>query len=169
MVSTTGEILTSAHVVQGVDELRIETADGKIFKARVVRTKGSQDLALLRVHDPLASWLPIEIERTRLPRVGSEVYVIGHPLALGWTVTRGIISAQRKPGEIGPMAMLQTDAAVSPGNSGGPLVDGKGHLVGLVAVKVVGPGTENVAFAIPASVLLDFLAQPQSPSGTGSP
>ena len=90
------------------------------------------------------------------------VYVIGHPLGLGWTVSRGIVSAQRKPGEIALTAMIQTDAAISPGNSGGPLLDRNGDLVGIVVSKAVASGAENLAFAIPASVLQDFLTQPES-------
>ncbi len=99
-----------------------------------------------------------------MPPVGSEVYVIGHPLGLGWTVTRGIVSAHRKPGEIAPTAMIQTDAAISLGNSGGPLLDRNGDLVGLVVSKLSGSGVENIAFAIPASVIVEFLAQPGQPS-----
>ncbi len=94
-----------------------------------------------------------------MPQVGSEVYVIGHPMGLGWTVTRGIVSAHRKPGEVARTAMIQTDAAISPGNSGGPLLNRHGDLVGLVVAKLSGGGAENVAFAIPASAVLEFLDQ----------
>ena len=73
---------------------------------------------------------------------------IGHPVGWGWTVTRGILSAVRRPGEIRGTAMIQTDAAISPGNSGGPLVDCH-RLLGIVVATLAGRGIENVAFAVP--------------------
>ena len=164
VVSRTGRILTSAHLVpQDHELLLVESFDGGLFSAKVVRADRRQDLALLQVEAPLASWVPISVERAELPRVGSEVYVIGHPVTMGWTITRGIISGHRKPGEIARTAMLQTDAAISPGNSGGPLLDRKGRLVGLVSSKVVGRGADNVAFATPASVIVEFLGEKPSP------
>ncbi len=163
ILSRTGRILTNAHLVpqdrEQDHELRVESFDAEFFSAKVVRADRRQDLALLQVEAPPASWAPISVEWAELPRVGSEVYVIGHPVTMGWTVSRGIISGHRKPGEIAPTAMLQTDAAISPGNSGGPLLDRTGKLVGLVSRKVVGRGTDNVAFATPASVILEFLSE----------
>jgi S1-C subfamily serine protease len=89
--------------------------------------------------------------------VGTKVFVIGHPVRLGWTVTQGIVSGLRGAGEVAPTALIQTDAAISPGNSGGPLLDEHGHLVGIVRSKLVGPGIENVSFAVPASAVRLFL------------
>ncbi|MCH8151944.1 MAG: trypsin-like peptidase domain-containing protein [Planctomycetes bacterium] len=164
VVSTAGEILTNAHVVQRADEPQIEIHNGEVFPAKVVRRSRRLDLALVEVEGPAARWVPLQLGRTSMPQVGSEVYVIGHPLGLGWTVTRGIVSAHRKPGEVARTAMIQTDAAISPGNSGGPLLDRNGDLVGLVVFKLSGGGAENVAFAIPASVIAGFLAEPGQPS-----
>lgn len=162
VVSTSGEILTNAHVVRGTARLEIETYDGDVFQTKVVRTDQHHDLALLQVEGSAATWIPLPLKPTSLPRVGSEVYVVGHPLGLGWTVSRGIVSANRKPGEVGRTAMIQTDAAISPGNSGGPLLNRHGDLVGLVVAKLSGGGAENVAFAIPASAVLEFLDPPAS-------
>jgi len=161
VVSTAGEILTNAHVVQGADEPQIEIHSGEVFPAKVVRRDSRHDLALVLVEVPAAKWVPLQLKRISMPPVGSEVYVIGHPLGLGWTVTRGIVSAHRKAGEVAPMAMIQTDAAISPGNSGGPLLDRNGNLVGLVVFKLSGGGVENVSFAIPASIIAGFLAEPR--------
>lgn len=95
------------------------------------------------------------VEGGGLPKIGSDVYIIGHPLGLGWTVTRGIVSGIRKDGD---RTMIQTDAPISPGNSGGPMLDAQGHLVGIVTAKFVETGAENLAFARPALALLDLLA-----------
>ena len=89
-----------------------------------------------------------------VPRIGSDVYAVGHPLGLGWTISRGIVSGlpviNRRP-------MVQTDAPISPGNSGGPLVDEHGNVVGIVTEKVAVQGAENLAFARPISTLVEFL------------
>ena len=101
----------------------------------------------------------MQVEPVALPAVGSDVYVIGHPVGLGWTITRGIVSAIRRPGEVAPTEIIQTDAAISPGNSGGPLLDRHGRLVGVVVFKLAGRGVESVGFAIPVSAAAAFIAQ----------
>lgn len=159
VVSGLGHIITNAHVVKNDDKPTVETFAGEIFRAKTVRRGGNEGLALVRVDSPPAGWEPMPIGAGRLPAVGTDVYVIGHPAGLGWTVTRGIVSAVRKPGEIRKTAMIQTDAAISPGNSGGPLLDRHGRLLGIVMAKLAGRGVENVAFAIPASEVLQFLAE----------
>ncbi len=160
IVSSTGGILTSAHVVRGNDRPIIELRNGDLFRARVVRADRRQDLALLQIDGAPTTWIPARVTRAGLPPVGSDVYVVGHPLGLGWTVSRGIVSAIRRPGEVASSAMIQTDAAVSPGNSGGPLLNADGDLLGVVAAKVIARGAENVAFAVPASAVMQFLEQP---------
>ncbi len=164
VVSTSGQILTNAHVVNENDRPQIETRNGDIFDAKVVRTDQSLDLALLQAEGDVITWIPLQLKPTGMPRVGSDVYVVGHPMGLGWTVSRGIVSATRKPGEVWRTAIIQTDAAISPGNSGGPLLNRHGNLVGLVVSQVRGAGAENVAFAIPASVIMAFLNDSESTS-----
>lgn len=75
------------------------------------------------------------------------------------TIARGIVSAVRRPGEVAPTEIIQTDAAISLGNSGVPLVDRYGHLVCVVVSKLAGPGVESVGFAIPVSAAAAFIAQ----------
>lgn len=161
VVTDAGRIVTNAHVVAGDDAPLIETYGGDRFEATTLRADTQRDLALVAVggKSPPEAWAPVQVERGTLPRVGSDVYVIGHPMGLGWTVSRGVVSAIRNAGEAGQTAMIQTDAAISPGNSGGPLLDREGHLLGLVVAKLAGRGVENIAFAIPASVLAEFLAE----------
>ncbi len=158
-VSASGQILTNAHVAADDDALSVETYEGEMFAARVLRRNWEVDLALVQVDPPSREWTPMQVQPTALPHVGSDVYVIGHPVGLGWTITRGIVSAVRKAGEIAPIEMIQTDAAISPGNSGGPLLDRHGHLVGVVVSKLAGSGIESVGFAIPVSVVAAFIAQ----------
>ncbi len=159
VVSDSGRIITNMHLVEGDDTPTVETYAGKMSRAKTLRTRAELDLALVAVDTPSTGWVPMRVEHRGLPAVGSDVYVIGHPVGLGWTVTRGIVSAVRKAGEIAPIDLIQTDAAISAGNSGGPLLDRDGRLVGIVAAKLTGRGIENVAFAIPASVAAEFIAQ----------
>lgn len=157
VVGESGQFVTNAHVVGSDDTPTVETYEGVVFAAKIQRKGEAVDLALVQLDPPAGTWVPMRVEPAALPEVGSDVYVIGHPVGLGWTITRGIVSAWRKPGEIAPIEMIQTDAAISPGNSGGPLLDRRGRLVGVVVSKLAGPGIESVGFAIPVSRVAAFL------------
>ena len=164
VTTTSGKILTNAHVVGDDAAPVMETYRGDSFAAHVMKSDETRDLALAAVDEPALHWDPMQIEPCPLPEVGSDVYVIGHPVGLGWTVTRGVVSATRKAGEVAPIPLIQTDAAISPGNSGGPLLDRGGRLLGVVSGKLAGPGIESVGFAIPVSVVREFVdgaGQPQ--------
>lgn len=157
VITADGDILTNAHVVTDQDVVLVSTWGGAEYAGAVVAKIEASDLAVVRVTQP-AIWEPIELERSETTPVGSKVFVIGHPVGLGWTVSQGIISAQRRAGEIAPTALIQTDAAVSPGNSGGALLAEDGHLLGIIRSKLVGQGIENVSFAVPLADVEVFLA-----------
>lgn len=164
VLSAEGDILTNAHVVAGQKIVAIETIEGTIAPGRVVRIDEAADLALVRATPGDIVWKPIDWRVDEEARIGSPIYVIGHPLGLGWTVTEGLISARRRAGEVAPIELLQTDAAISPGNSGGPVFDDRSHPVGIVRSKVVAPGAENLGFVIPWSVAREFIeADGQAP------
>jgi S1-C subfamily serine protease len=114
----------------------------------LLRLDARHDVALLSVK--AAGSTPCLALRTGSPAVSEEVYAVGAPLAdqLAFSMTRGILSGHR---EIDGLPLLQIDANVNAGNSGGPLVDHEGRLIGVVRSKVVGAGVEGVAFAIPAA------------------
>lgn len=157
VTTTSGTILTNAHVVDDDAAPVMETYGGGSFAAHVMKSDAARDLALVAVDEPTIRWDPMQVEPCPLPEVGSDVYVIGHPVGLGWTVTRGVVSATRKAGEVAPIPLIQTDAAISPGNSGGPLLDRDGRLLGVVSRKLAGLGIESVGFAIPVSVVREFV------------
>lgn len=158
VVTSTGDILTSAHVVTDQDVVLVSTWGGSEFAGTVIAKDVESDLAVVRVTQT-ATWKPIELEVAETTPVGSKVFVIGHPVGLGWTVSQGIISAERRAKEIAPTARIQTDAAVSPGNSGGALLAEDGHLLGIIRSKLVGQGIENVSFAVPLADVQVFLAR----------
>ncbi len=168
VVGSDGRILTSAHVIAGADRIVVETYEGARYESRAIVSDDALDLALIRADSPGVDWSPVDVDAVDPAPVGSKVFVIGHPAGLGWTVTQGIVSGLRRAGEVsggGGEELIQTDAAISPGNSGGPLLDEHGHLMGIVRSKRVGPGIENLSFAVPMSVVTRFLerARTQSP------
>jgi len=156
VVSRSGLVLTNAHVVGEQGRVDLETSDGFSHTATTLIADPGEDLALLSIDTQGRTWTPVAIEHGTLPPVGSEVYAIGHPLGLGWTITRGIVSGYPW---VGGLRMLQTDAPISPGNSGGPLLDSRGHLVGVMTSKLQGEGAENIAFARPMKAVMEFLAR----------
>lgn len=159
VISAQGHAITNAHVVGDASRVAMETQQGTLVPARVVRKDAGLDLALLKAEPNDVRWGWSPWDHAAPPRVGSTVYIIGHPAGLGWTVTEGLISATRRAGEVGKSEAIQTNAAISPGNSGGPMFDGRGRLVGIVSSKLVGTGIENVGFAIPWSAVREFIAR----------
>lgn len=153
LVAAGGLAVTNAHVVQNAKEVKVARYDGTRETAQVVMVDVKEDLALLKIENISESTALAEF-RLEPPRVGSEVYAVGHPLGLGWTISRGIVSGLPM---LGDRPMVQTDTPISPGNSGGPLLGTQGHIVGIVTEKLNGGGAENIAFARPSMVVVSFL------------
>lgn len=153
LVAQGGLAITNAHVVNDAKTVQVARYDGTRESATVLMTDAVEDLALIRIENISDALAPAEF-RIEPPRVGSEVYAVGHPLGLGWTISRGIVSGLPV---IDERPMVQTDTPISPGNSGGPLLGTQGHIVGIVTEKLNGGGAENIAFARPSLVVLNFL------------
>jgi S1-C subfamily serine protease len=156
LVTPDGLVLTAAHVANARD-LSVRLRDGTVLKAQVVRRAPAIDAALVRVAPP--SDLPMQCLALNLePKtVGNEVYAIGSPASekLAFSLTRGIVSGVR---DFDGRTFLQTDASISPGNSGGPLIDKQGKAAGIVSWKVAGRSVEGVAFGVPVEDALRVLA-----------
>ncbi len=164
-----GYIMTNAHVVEGAQRVRVlvslpgpssisEPSAGRFraLEARVIGSEKRTDLALLKVE---AAGLPaLSINVDRVPQPGELVFAVGSPGGLRNSVTMGVVSsAWRQPDPDNPMVYLQTDAAISPGSSGGPLVDVSGAVIGLNTFMLRSPaGGDAPGFAIPARVV-DFV------------
>ncbi len=157
IVDDRGFVITNAHVVSGHTALLIETGSGLQTTGHVTFADPTLDLAIVALDSLDQPWQPVRLQNDFEPRVGADVYVIGHPVGLGWSISRGIISGYRLAGEVAALPMIQTDAAISPGNSGGPLVDQDGRVLGIVVSKLSGRAAENIAFVIPSSVVHSFL------------
>ncbi len=157
VLSEDGYIVTNHHVVDGAGTVKVRLNDGKTYTAKVTGTDAMTDLAVLKIDATGLS--PAKLADSSKLRVGNFVIAIGNPLGeLGGTVTEGIISALDREVTIDeqPMTLLQTSAAVNPGNSGGGLFDLNGELVGVVNAKSSGSDVEGLAFAIPSNTVAEI-------------
>jgi serine protease Do len=157
VIDTNGLILTNAHVIDGAGVIHIRTPDGDDVKATVIGTDPDVDLALLRASDA-RGLRPAPLGDSDRLQVGDWVVAIGNPLGLHHTVTAGIVSAKARTLDDSGVEYLQTDAAVSPGSSGGPLLDLSGRVVG-INVGILSTGGQNVGLnvAIPVAVVKEVL------------
>jgi serine protease Do len=159
IVDQAGFILTNYHVVSGARSIEVQLSDGRRVQASVVGADDLTDLAVLKIELPdliAAEWGDSdELE------VGDLVWAVGSPFGFDRSITFGIVSAKaRRRGSL-YQEYLQTDAAVNPGNSGGPLVNIKGEVVGINAA-IVGPAYQGVSFAIPSNLAHEEYTQLQS-------
>jgi len=159
IVSADGIVLTNAHVVDGADTVTVALTDKREFTAKVLGTDKTTDIAVLKID---AKSLPfVTIGDPATMRVGEWVVAIGAPFGLDNTVTAGIVSAKGRslPGDAA-VPFIQTDAAVNPGNSGGPLFNLKGEVVGINSqIFSRSGGFQGLAFAIPIDVAMDVKDQ----------
>ena len=159
IISGDGYIVTNFHVVREAAAIVIRLADQSELKARLVGNDPKTDIALLKVDARGLTVLPFG-NSDRL-QVGEPVMAIGNPFGLDQTVTTGIVSAKERFIGSGPYDdFIQTDASVNPGNSGGPLVDTRGALVGInTAIFSQSGGSVGIGFAIPVNLAKDVLVQ----------
>lgn len=149
IVSSDGYIVTNYHVIaDGAESYTVYFHDGKSLPAHIVRYHPVHDLALIKVDT--TGLLPFHVQQDVAIDVGEEAFALGTPydIDLGASVTKGIISGRRKDGT---RTLIQTDVSISPGNSGGALVNSQGALIGVINEKVLGLGVEGIGFAIPAA------------------
>jgi len=165
IVDAAGYILTNAHVVEGFDEVTVTTHSGASYKAKVVGRDSRSDLALVKIDNPKEPLTPVSLGSSSNLAVGQIVAAFGNPFGVGQSMTLGIISALNRSQVVEEKSyvnLIQTDAALNPGNSGGPLVDLKGEVIGInVAIASPVPGNAGVGFAIPVNVAKTLLPQLQ--------
>ncbi len=154
-VSPGGEALTNAHVVQGQSAV-IRFLDGRTVAATVLRTDPEKDLALLKA-SPGSSYPALPVGDSDKAVQGEPVFTIGSPVGLEGTVTAGVISALRKAPN--GVTYIQIDAAINQGNSGGPLLNKAGQVIGITTAKHNQPGTERLGFAISINDVKRFMGQ----------
>ena len=159
IVEPDGVILTNAHVVAGADEVRVRLTDRREFKGKVLGVDKPTDIAVIKID---AKGLPtVKLGDPRSIRVGEWVVAIGSPFGFENTVTAGIVSATSRSLPDGTyVPFIQTDAAVNPGNSGGPLFNMKGEVIGINSqIYSRTGGYQGLAFAIPVDVAANVKTQ----------
>jgi len=153
IIDRSGVVLTNNHVVDGASQVKVQLSDGREFKGIVLGTDPKTDVAVVKIQGG-GTFQPVQWGDSDHIRVGDSVFAVGSPFGLGNTVTAGIISARSRDIGEGPYDdFLQVDAAINAGNSGGPLFDGNGHVVGMnTAIYSPSGGNVGIGFAIPEAL-----------------
>ncbi|MFO7854736.1 MAG: DegQ family serine endoprotease [Paracoccaceae bacterium] len=160
VISADGYLVTNNHVIDGADEIKANFADGTSLDAELIGTDPQTDIALLKI-EPEGDLPYVSFGDSDAARVGDWVLAIGNPFGLGGSVSAGIISARNRDINAGPYDdFLQTDAAINRGNSGGPLFDMDGDVVG-VNTAIISPtgGSIGIGFAVPATIAASVIDQ----------
>jgi putative serine protease PepD len=151
-----GRILTNFHVIQDARELEVTLVNGKRYEAKPLGGDPDNDLAVIKIDAPPAELIPVQLGNSDELFVGQKVLAIGNPFGFDRTLTRGVISGLARPlkSEITGRLIegaIQTDAAINHGNSGGPLLDSRGRLIG-INTMIISPsgGSVGIGFAVPA-------------------
>ncbi|HEV7252303.1 MAG TPA: DegQ family serine endoprotease [Mesorhizobium sp.] len=156
-----GFVVTNNHVIADADEIEINFADGATLKAELVGTDPKTDIAVLRVDPALKPLKAVNFGDSDAIRIGDWVMAIGNPFGLGGSVTVGIVSARNRDINAGPYDdFIQTDAAINRGNSGGPLFNMQGEVVG-INTAIISPsgGSIGIGFSIPAKLAAGVVDQ----------
>ncbi len=159
VVDATGDILTALHVVDGATTIHITFADGTKSEAQVVTRQPEHDIAVIRAAELPTGVVPATLGDPRSVQIGSDAFVVGNPFGLYGSMSTGVVSGLERsfkvPGTDRVInGLIQVDAAVNPGNSGGPLLNRGGQVIGIVTA-LVNPSKENVFIGIGLAVPID--------------
>jgi len=166
VIDKTGHIVTNYHVVEVADEVTVSFSNRDTVKAEVVGTDPSSDLAVLRVQTAASALTPLPLGNSDNVQVGDPVVAIGNPFGLDRTVTAGIVSALQRlitaPNQFTIDHVIQTDAPINHGNSGGPLINARGQVIGVNTQIETGDsatGNVGIGFSVPSNTVKDVVAQ----------
>jgi S1-C subfamily serine protease len=161
LVSSDGKVMTAAHLVQTADEIAAEFLTGEIVKATVITSDPAADLALLQLEKVPPKAVVAKLGDSNDSEIGDEIFIIGAPLGLGHTITVGHISARHRPPTMYGVAraeFFQTDAAINQGNSGGPMFNMKGEVIGIVShIISKSGGFEGLGFVVTSEMARGLL------------
>ncbi|MFQ5719130.1 MAG: S1C family serine protease [Acidobacteriota bacterium] len=164
IISPAGHVITNDHVIAGERRLSVtvfrhhaqQLDKVQIHDVRIIATDPHSDLALLKIDaDDAAPFATVPLGNSSRIRQGQPVFAVGSPLGLERSVSEGIISLKNRP--VDGRLMVQSTTQLNPGNSGGPLLDLRGHVVGVNNLKVAAAGVEGLSFSIPVNVLKFFI------------
>jgi S1-C subfamily serine protease len=166
VIDKAGHIVTNYHVVEGARAVEVSFSNNESLKARIVGVDPSTDIAVLKVDAHSRALTPLPLGNSDLVRVGDSVVAIGNPFGYDRTVTTGIVSALQRviqaPNDYSIDHVIQTDAALNKGNSGGPLLDARGAVIGVnsqIQTGSASQGNVGVGFAVPINTVKNVAAQ----------
>jgi S1-C subfamily serine protease len=166
VIDKSGHLVTNDHVVQGASSVQVSFSDNESMKARIVGGDAATDVAVLQVHAPARALRPLVLGNSDDVHVGDQVIAIGNPLGYDRSVTSGIVSALGReiqaPNEVSTIGhVIQTDAALNHGNSGGPLLNADGQVIGVNAQIAPSSSGANIGigFAIPINTVRQIAAE----------
>jgi len=164
VLDDSGHVITNEHVVDGAQSISVKMWNGATYKATLVGSDASTDLAVLKLDAPSSVLHPLTLGNSDAVAVGQGVVAIGSPFGLEETVTSGIVSALHRsmqaPNNFTINDSIQTDAAINHGNSGGPLLDLNGHVIGVNSqIESDSGGSDGVGFAIPSNTVRSIANQ----------
>jgi S1-C subfamily serine protease len=166
VIDRAGDIVTNYHVVHGAATIQVSFSNNERYRARLVGSDPSTDIAVLKVNVQASALKALPLGNSDAVRVGDQVIAIGNPFGLDRSVTAGIVSAvQRRieaPNNLSIAHVIQTDAALNHGNSGGPLLDAQGGVIGVnaqIETGGVGDGNVGIGFAIPINTVKGVVGQ----------
>lgn len=153
IINTDGYVLTNYHVVQGAQAVKVILSSGKTANAKVVNYDANYDVAVVKITDKIDIPAVVELGESAGLQVGESVVAIGNPLGTDFfgSVTTGVVSALNRKitSDANKLSYIQTDAAINSGNSGGPLINSRGQVIGINTAKIKDSGVEGLGFAIP--------------------
>ena len=167
VIDESGYIVTNYHVVAGATDIEVSFSNRESMKANVVGTDQSTDIALLKVNADARALTPLDLGNSERVQVGDAVVAIGNPFGFERSITAGIVSALQRtiesPAESPIDRVIQTDAPINRGNSGGPLLNSTGQVIGVNTQLITGSATEvgnvGIGFAVPINTVRDVVAQ----------
>ena len=153
-----GHIVTNYHVIEDASSAKVKLHNGKVYSAKLVGVYPKRDIAVLKIDAPKELLKPIKIGNSENLKVGQDVYAIGNPYGLDWTMTKGIVSALNRQVPLDKYSVMskaiQTDAAINPGNSGGVMLNSSGEVIGVnSAIFSPSGGSVGIGFAIPIDIV----------------
>lgn len=151
-ISKDGHILTNYHVIKGAKKITVITNDGKIFEAKSVGTDDRSDLAVLKIKQDKQSFKAVVFGNADEARIGDIILAFGNPYGLGISVSAGIISAKSRNIGVSGLTYLQTDAAINQGNSGGPMFNLNGEVIGVNSAVFASQDANGVGFSLPSNI-----------------
>lgn len=153
-ISSDGYILTNYHVIKGAKEVNVITNDNSLYTSKVIGTDKSSDLAVLKItpEDSAKSFASVKFGNADKSRIGDIVLTFGNPYGLGVSVSQGIISAKSRNIGLGEQQYIQTDASINQGNSGGPMFNIDGEVIGVNSAIFTTIGADGVGFSLPSNM-----------------